>query len=264
MLTADQPNTEHPQFVTALARGLAILRCFERGAQYLGNTEIAAATDLPKPTVSRLTFTLTSLGFLTYSPAQEKYALGTALLSLGHAFLKGTNIMTIAHPLMRELAEYAQAAVMLASASSDRMVLLDICQGDDSSPVMLKPGQRVPHNFTALGRADIVARPQRVFERRLADLEKEVTPKWWPEIRTSLLRARQDYQQYGFCFSLGDWNKELFAVGVPMVSADGSRIFAFNITGRISQTTREAMMNDLGPRLIALRNTVYSISQGYF
>ena len=264
VMGTDQPNAEHPQFVTALARGLAILRSFERGTQYLGNHEIAVATGLPKPTVSRLTFTLTSLGFLTYSPAQEKYALGTAVLSLGHAFLKGSNIMTLAHPLMRDLADYAQSAVMLASANNNRMILLDICQGDDAMPLMLEPGQRVPHNFTALGRADIVARPQKVFERRLAALEREVEPESWPKIRTSILRARQDYQQYGFCFSLGDWNPELFAVGVPMVSADGSRIFVFNISGQIAQTTREALIHDLGPRLLTLRNTVYSLTQGYF
>jgi DNA-binding IclR family transcriptional regulator len=214
--------------------------------------------------VSRLTFTLTSLGFLTYSPAQEKYALGTAVMALGHAFLKGNNIVTIAHPLMRELADHAQSAVMLASANNNRMILVDICQGDDASPLTLEPGQRVPHNFTALGRADIVARPQKVFERQLARLEKEVTPDSWPRIRLGILRARQDYHRYGFCFSLGDWNPDLFAVGVPMVSADGSRIFVFNISGRIAQTTRETLINDLGPRLIALRNTVYSITQGYF
>jgi len=263
-LNADPTNAEHPQFVTALARGLAILRCFERGTQYLGNTEIAAATRLPKPTVSRLTFTLTSLGYLTYSPAKEKYALGTPVLSLGHAFLKGNNVVTIAHPLMRELADSLQSAVMLASTNNNRMILLDICQGDDTAPLLLEPGQRVPHNATALGRAYIVARPQRVFERRLAELENEVAADAWPAVRTSILRARQDYHQYGFCFSLGDWNPDLFAVGVPMASADGSRIFVFNISGRISQTTREALIHDLGPRLLTLRNTVYSITQGLF
>ena len=36
------------------------------------------------------------------------------------------------------------------------------------------------------------------------------------------------------------------------------------ISGRISRTTREALIKDLGPRLLTLRNTVYSITQGYF
>jgi Fic family protein len=54
----------HPQFVIALARGIAILNSFERSNGLLGNQEIARLTNLPKATVSRLTFTLASLGYL--------------------------------------------------------------------------------------------------------------------------------------------------------------------------------------------------------
>ena len=43
------------QFVTALARGLEILRCFSRKDRELGNGDIAARTGLPRPTVTRLT-----------------------------------------------------------------------------------------------------------------------------------------------------------------------------------------------------------------
>ena len=63
-------------FVAALARGLAILRCFRSGDRYLGNQEIARRTGLAKPTVSRLTYTLKRIGFLTHSKAREEYALG--------------------------------------------------------------------------------------------------------------------------------------------------------------------------------------------
>ncbi|HYM36238.1 MAG TPA: helix-turn-helix domain-containing protein, partial [Steroidobacteraceae bacterium] len=52
-----QRETGDRQFVAALARGLAILRCFRLGDRYLGNQEIAKRAGLPKPTVSRLTYT---------------------------------------------------------------------------------------------------------------------------------------------------------------------------------------------------------------
>src|SRR5207237_2560392 len=52
---------EDPRFNNAVARGLAILRTFQFDRKLLGNVEIAAATNLPKPTVSRLTYTLTQL-----------------------------------------------------------------------------------------------------------------------------------------------------------------------------------------------------------
>ncbi|MDH3232081.1 MAG: helix-turn-helix domain-containing protein, partial [Alphaproteobacteria bacterium] len=51
------------QFVTALARGLEVLRAFQEGGP-LGNQEIARRTGLPKPTVSRLTHTLKQLGYI--------------------------------------------------------------------------------------------------------------------------------------------------------------------------------------------------------
>ena len=55
------------QFVVALARGLELLRAFSFDDSFLGNQEIAARTGLPKPTISRLTHTLTKLGYLNYS-----------------------------------------------------------------------------------------------------------------------------------------------------------------------------------------------------
>lgn len=257
-------DEDHPQFVTALARGFAILRCFEYGEQFLGNQDIALRTGLPKPTVSRLSFTLASLGYLSYSPALEKYALGVGVLALGHAFMKGNGVVDVARPLMRELADYTQSAVMLAVPDGLRMVLLEVCQGDPTFQMKLEPGSRVQHASTALGRAHLAAVAPEVFERSLLEVEEECEPALWKKVRAGIVRAREDYQQYGFCFSLGDWNPEVFAVGVPMVSADRSRILAFNCSGRVSVMTREKLIHDFGPRLVALRNTVVERTGGRF
>jgi len=257
-------DESHPQFVSAVSRAFSILRCFEHGEQYLGNQEIVRGTGLPKPTVSRLTFTLSALGYLEYSASLEKYSLGTAVLSLGHAFMKNNDVVSIARPLMRELAAYTQAAVMLGAADGMRMVLLEVCQGDTTFQLKLEPGSRVPHGSTALGRADLAARPQAVFDQHLVELEQDCEPAEWAKLRSGLVRARQDYENYGFCFSLGDWKPDVFAVGVPMVSADRNRILAFNISGRVSVMTREKLVNDFGPRLIALRNSVFEKTKGRF
>jgi DNA-binding IclR family transcriptional regulator len=265
--TFSQPvDEQHPQFVNAVARAFSILRCFEYGAQFLGNQEIARQTGLPKATVSRLTFTLSALGYLSYSATQEKYAMGTAVLSLGHAFMKGNKVVDIARPLMRELAEYTRSAVMLAAADSDRerMVLLEVCQGDDTFQMNLAAGARVPHGTTALGRADLASRPPELFERYLARLKTECEPGYWPKLRDGIIAARRDYENYGFCFSLGDWNPEVFAIGVPMISADRSRVLAFNCSGRVSVMTREKLIKDIGPRLVALRDAVFQSTQGRF
>ena len=68
MNDGDDSSEDAPdrQFVVALSRGLDVLRCFRASDPMLGNQEIAARTGLPKPTVSRLTHTLTRLGYLIY------------------------------------------------------------------------------------------------------------------------------------------------------------------------------------------------------
>jgi len=257
-------DADHPQFVSAVARAFAILRCFDRGEAYLGNQELAKRAGLPKPTVSRLTFTLSSLGYLSYSPGREKYALGPGVLALGHAFMKANDVVKIARPLMRELAQYTQSAVMLAVADGLRMVLLEVCQGDPTFEMKLQAGARVPHSSTALGRADLASRPPEIFAERLLDLERECDPALWPSVRAGILRARQDYENFGFCFSLGDWKPDVYAIGVPMVSADRTRVLAFNCSGRVSLMTREKLVQDFGPKLVALRNTVYESTEGRF
>ena len=65
------------RFVEALARELAVLRCCAPVDRGLGNSETAARTGLPAATVSRLTFTLTSLGCLICAPERARSALGT-------------------------------------------------------------------------------------------------------------------------------------------------------------------------------------------
>ena len=103
-----------------------------------------------------------------------------------------------------------------------------------------------------------------MFDHRLAEIEHECAPGAWPKIRSGILRARQDYENYGFCFSLGDWNPDVFAVGVPMVSSDRSRVLAFNCSGRVSVMTRDKLLRDFGPKLVALRNAVFELTEGRF
>ena len=78
---------EDRHFVTALARGLSVLSSFSSGEKMLGNLEIAKRCKLPKSTVSRLTYTLTKLGYLVYVEETGRYRLGTSTLALGNATL---------------------------------------------------------------------------------------------------------------------------------------------------------------------------------
>ena len=90
------------QFVNALARGLEILRCFRPGEKFLTNTELAKRTGLPKPTITRLTYTLTKLGYLDSPADRGQYQLASGVLSLGYSLLSNLDVRELARPGMRE------------------------------------------------------------------------------------------------------------------------------------------------------------------
>src|SRR2546423_6603602 len=101
------------QFATTLARGLEVLRCFTPLEPLLGNKEISVRTGLPKPTVSRLTYTLTKLGYLRHNMRLGKYQLGSAVLSIGYPLLASMNLRQVARPLLKELADYRHRPVSM-------------------------------------------------------------------------------------------------------------------------------------------------------
>jgi DNA-binding IclR family transcriptional regulator len=257
-------ETGDRQFVAALARGLAILRCFRIGEHYLGNQEIAKRAGLPKPTVSRLTYTLTRMGFLQHSPTREEYALGPGVLVLGHSYLAAQKVREVARPLMQEFAEYAQATVSLAETDGQRMVIVEICHGSPTYRLRVEVGERVPHNSTALGRANLAAAPADQLKLWLEALSRELPAGEGEKVAAEIERSVREYEKYGFVFSCGDWSPETFAVGVPLISADGTRILALSCSGPVFDMTRKRLTTEIGPRIMQLRDKIYDSVQGFF
>jgi len=140
-----EDSNKDRQFVTALARGLEVLRCFKPSDRHLGNQDIAERTGLPKPTVFRLTYTLTRMGYLYHDEKLGKYQLGTGVLSLGFSFLTNMDVLKIARPLMQELADYSHTVVSVGSRDRLGMVYLD-GRHSTAATVSLRrePGTRVP------------------------------------------------------------------------------------------------------------------------
>lgn len=243
------------KFVTALARGLEVLRCYQPGEQFLGNQELARRTGLPKPTITRLTHTLTRLGYLGYSERLSKYYLGTGVLSLGYALLTNMNIRQIARPYMQDLAEYSQGSVSLGARDRLNMVNVENCRSSATVTLRLDVGSRIPIATTAMGRALLCGLPQREREY-LLDAIRRRDEENWPRIKAGVEQALKDYEARGYCLSAGEWQKDVNAVGVPIVVGDGLGIFAFNCGGPAFLLRRARLEEDLGPRLASLARNV--------
>lgn len=250
------------QFVTALARGLDILSCFRAGDRFLSNQEIAQRTDLPKPTVTRLCYTLMQLGFLNYSERHSKYYLGNKVLSLGHAFLANIEIRQIARPMMRELAEYARASVAIGVRDQLEMLYIENARSNATSFILrLDVGSHLPLATTAIGRAYLcgVSEQER---NNLMDQIRLQNANDWSTVKKGIEQAMNDYQEKGFCLSVGGWEKGVNGVAVPFIPEDGSDVLAFNCGGPPFILSQTMMEEDVGPRLVSLvKNVTYDMQR---
>ena len=243
-------------FVTALARGLEILRAFRRGddASVLGNFDIARRTRLPPSTVSRLTHTLVRLGYLERVPRLDKYRLGPAVLSLGYAFLADLDIARAARPLMEELAAHARVNVGLGAADRLDMVYVDAARGTGSSLHPLEPGSRIPMATTAMGQALLSQLPdgERSF---LLDRMREQSPHDdWSRLSNAIAQASEEVRRQGFC--VARWQPDIIAAGVPLLAGHGKARYALNCGGPTFMIDPQRLAGEFAPRLVSIARQV--------
>ena len=67
-----ESRAERSDTVSALERGISVLRCFSEERPVLGHADVARMTGIPRPTVNRLVATLLSMGMLKPAQAQTK------------------------------------------------------------------------------------------------------------------------------------------------------------------------------------------------
>jgi DNA-binding IclR family transcriptional regulator len=239
-------------FVTALARGLEVLACFRHGDRMLGNQELSKRCVLAKSTVSRLTHTLTELGYLVYVDDSAKYSLGTATLSLGSVMLSRLDIRKLAHPLMQQLAEFGQCMVSLGSRDRLSMIYIDSVRGSAAVTLSLDTGARIQIATSAMGRAYMTAVPEKerndIMERvrKLADVNR------WPELQRGVAKALRDIHELGVCCSFGEWQKDVNAIAVPVRPGGGLPPMSINCGAPAYMVSKEFLLERVRPRLIAL------------
>ncbi|MFZ6718699.1 IclR family transcriptional regulator [Undibacterium sp. Ji49W] len=249
--TQASPMKEDRHFVTALARGLDVLACFRPGDKALGNQEIAQRCQLPKSTVSRLTYTLTKLGYLHYIASQGQYRLGSATLALGSAMIARLDVRQLARPLMQELADFSRGMVSLGMRDRLSMIYIENCRSQNALTLSLDVGSRIPLATTAMGRALLASLP--VMEREAVLMEIRTTQEeQWPDMEAGIQRSLQEVREFGCCSSFGDWQTDVNAIAIGFSPGAGQATVAINCGGPAFLLSKEFLLHEVRPKLLQL------------
>lgn len=241
-----------PRFATTLARGLSVLRAFRTTDDGLSNAEIAQRTGLPKSTVSRLTWTLGSLGYLTQSERDDRFRPGPTLVAVGHVASASLSFLVPAHDLMSRLAEETGTLVVLTVRDGTKLVLIRTWRPSRTSSIWLEVGQRIALKGFSSARAFVAAATQRELDRIAAEFPVTETDPFGPlpEMRD---RAHAELVARGFVFTPGGPDEAVpyNAVSAPFRGPDLPEPVVFTCGALPEAADAARMQTEVGPRLAA-------------
>lgn len=247
----DEVEGKDRNFVTALARGLDILRCFGENEPALSNSEIAERTGLPKATVSRLTYTLSKLDYLTTDARGSTYRLSAGVLQLGFSVLASVDIGERAKLEMQRLRDGPNSYITVALAERHQLdaVYLATSASREGVTLAIQVGSRLPLFTSAIGRAILVgmtqAQREEVFEHaRHMGAETEA------EGRREFAEALAEFQSKGFCSGYGTWRSDVNGIAVPVHSIAGGMVYGLNVGGPAFEVKKKQLETVYAPMLI--------------
>jgi DNA-binding IclR family transcriptional regulator len=235
------------QYVTALASGLEVLRCFDATRPSLGTSDIAKLTGLPQPTVWRLCHTLVQEGYLVQLDRNDKLRLGIPVLNLGYASIVATPIAELARADMQDIATRHQGAVSLGARHGDGMIYLQRCQGSQIILKDMSAGSRVPILCSATGWAYVAGLEE--AERKVLFNELRCSDaKMFKEFIPKITHALTQYAQTGYVINMGSLHPQINAVAVPVASEDRSILLSLS-SGGINQLFNAKKLKIVGEDL---------------
>jgi DNA-binding IclR family transcriptional regulator len=257
----EQAGATDRLFVIALARGLRVLQAYSPGDDLLTNAELARRTRLPRPTISRLTYTLAKLGYLASGPAGQGCRLEPHVLTLGFPVLARFDLRQVIRPLLQAIASEEGITAAIAMRDGAHMIFVDRIRAPAITAFQQDVGTRVPIATTAIGRAYLAGLAEAERAPLLAEIRAGGLPEWWPRIHAGIERELARYRARGYCFG-GDWNPEMTGVGVPLALGDAPPA-SISCTGPRARLD-DARLEAIGERLKAIVRGLEKLPAGEF
>ena len=251
-----EPFEESPDYVQSLARGLQVLRAFDRELPSPSLSQVAERTGLSRAVARRLLLTLQHLGYV--GSRGRSFFLNPRVLELGYSYLTSLDLTELAQQSLEQLSHRIGESCSMAVLDGNDIVYVLRVPVRRVMSVALGVGARLPAFATSMGRAI------------LADLADDALGAWMKgqtfraytphtlhtvsALKTELARVRKQ----GYALVSRELEHGLCSIAVPIRAADGSTVAALNVGMPYSDDAPKRALKEILP---ALRDTQAAVQQ---
>lgn len=242
--------------VSSLARGLEVLRAFNRTRREMTLSEVAAETGTTRAGARRILLTLVHEG---YASAEGKlFSLTPQVLELGYAVLSSKGAWDIARPFIDRLSEELRESVSAAVLDKFDVVYVSGAQYHRVITVGITVGARFPAHCTATGRVLLAQQPKEMWPGMIQNIPLTRMTDNTVVDRPRFRRVLEETRDKGWSLVDGELEAGLMSIAVPLFNAHGGLVGAINVGVPTVRMDAAHMVDFVLPRL---KDTVAAIGQ---
>jgi len=246
----DRPNRH---FVTAFARGLAVIEAFGPENKAMTLAQVSKRTGLDRAVARRLLLTLTELGFAHVH--ERRFELTTRVLRLAYSFLSSAGLGTSLQPILDGLARAIGETVSLAVLDDAEVVF--VARSDTPGrrlSYVITTGMRLPAFSAASGRVLLAHQPRFEVEHLLSRTRIVRYTRHTIMLKREILAQIAEARVKGYCINYGELEEGLVSVSVPISNRAGIVVASLNASTSSARANRERLAGEFVSKLKAISN----------
>jgi DNA-binding IclR family transcriptional regulator len=160
-------------------------------------------------------------GYVEQEKANRTYFLGPRIFQMGSAYLRGSDMATIARPHLEALRDEVGETAYLVTFSQGEIVQLCKADGKQAVSAAIRPMVREPAYCTATGKVLLSALGPDEFDDYLQTIEMQsFTPRTLTS-KAELRREVRTVREKGFALDLEEFVPNLCCVAIPLPDHNG-------------------------------------------
>ena len=237
-----------PDFVESIARGFDVLKAFDRSRPSMSLSEVAAATDLARPTARRILRTLTMLGYVRAS--NGSFELTPRVLELGVTYVQSLGLWDVARPHLEDLVAKTHESSSVAQLDGSDIVYVARVAVPKIIALAVHIGTRFPAPATSLGKVLLAGLEPDALDKALAEPSRAgVAPRWQPD-RAELETVLREVRAQGWALTDEQLASGIRSVAAPVRDGSGRVVAAVNVTVHAAETPVERLRDEYLPMLL--------------
>ena len=237
-----------PNFMTSLARGLAVIRAFSDQRRSLTIAQISHKTGIPRAAVRRCLYTLKQLGYADTDGST--FSLKPKVLTLGYSYLSSTPLTVSALPFLNNISRALNESCSLAVLDENEVLYVARSATSRIMSVSLNTGSRLPAYCTSLGRAILAHLPPEAIDEYFGGIELKAFTNRTIVSAARLREVLAEVRENGYALVEEELEVGLRSIAVPVRGASGTVVAALNVGAQATRVTARQMKSEFLPVLL--------------